>query len=78
MKFIYKQDSSNRYYITIVNNENIHHVIPMILKIPKYKYIEFLRENGGKLDINGKVYFLNKEDIKKVIDQLNVMYNLLK
>ena len=71
MKFVYKKDSQGRYYITIGNNQNIHNSIPLMLKIPKEQYEELLRENGAVLELDGKMYFYNKDKIIIVINHLN-------
>lgn len=71
MKFNYKKDYKCRYYIIINNKENTKNIIPLMLKIPKQKYEDFLRDNGAFLDLNGHMYFYDKEKVINTIKQLN-------
>lgn len=80
MKFIWKEDSNGLYYIVYANrkkevNINLIPFVSYLLKINKQTIERFIKENGGKKQLDNNYYFKNKNDVINVINQLNTMKN---
>lgn len=63
------QNNNGRYYITVNGNRNTK-IIACFLKLSIKKYENFLKENGGSLELDGNIYFYNKDKVSNVVKEL--------
>lgn len=80
MKFTWKENNNGLYYIVYANrkkevNINLIPFVSYLLKINKQTIERFIKENGGKKQLDNNYYFKNKNDVINVINQLNTMKN---
>lgn len=81
MKFIWKENYNGLYYVIYANpkrKENMNSCCPItlisyLLKINKKVIENFIKDNGGKKQIDNNYYFKNKTDVINVVNQLNTM-----
>ena len=80
MKFIWRENNNGLYYIVYANrkkevNMNLIPFVSYLFKINKQTIERFIKENGGKKQLDNNYYFKNKNDVINVINQLNTMKN---
>ena len=78
MKFIWKENNNGLYYIVYANRKkevdiSLVPFVAYLLKINKQTIECFIKENGGKKQLDNNYYFKNKTDVINVINQLNMM-----
>lgn len=82
MKFIWQQNENGLYYIMFTNPKSkigigdLLSIASYVLKIDKKVMELFIKDNGGKKQLDDEYYFKNKFDVINVTNQLNAMKKL--